>query len=511
VAEIPNRDELEAAFAKAFGKVARRHMHELRGYLGDPPSVDNVPEEFWQKLEHETEQAVYPHLYSIFLHSANYHGWGDETDNSTKVKALGDFIFKPARALTDAAMAAFGWAKERAKEFASNWVQSRRDGLEKAIEKELRQRQEPEAERPEIIPFPSVEENPPSKPDEPPGISRDRLDEILDDFFGPVAIERNVVDETTQGRHQGAETAIEATVGLGEDDRWRTQKDAAVCPICAPNEGKRREDWPAKFAEGPPCHQRCRCYIDYAGFEPDHVPNVPIVPQTPEDWLDEWMKDAGSREVNKPQIWKPDNGTFDGKKSLKAFDPAEARDDSGKWTAGEHEATSHEAGKHFETGKPVTFDSMRNTVSSQSHVKPKRGEPDRFQQTIEPHGRYLLHDTVGSGKEGKLPTGWESGQVHFNNPLVVKLNSNPDGGIYDETSWKKNLAKRFNATGKKLSEKIAKSGHDGIVTVDERGNTSEIVDIRHLFPSTPKSRVMISYSRDHNADGHKAVDVEIDE
>jgi hypothetical protein len=336
MAELPNRDELEAAFARAFGKVARRHMHELRGHLGDPPSIDNVPPEFWEKIEHEAEQAVYPHLYSIFLHSANYHGWGNETDDSTKVKALGDFIRKPAKALTDAALAAFGWAKERAKQFASNWVTSRREGIGKALEKELQKQEQSEPERPEIIPFPTGEPTPQPdepEPDEPPGISRDRLDEILDHFFGPVAIERNVVDETTQGRHQGAETAIEATVGLGEDDRWRTQKDSAVCPICAPNEGKRREDWPAKFAEGPPCHPRCRCWIEYSGFDPDHVPNVPIIPHPPEDWLDDWMSGAAQREANKPQIWKPI-----GKKSLKAFNPTEARDDSGKWTIGAAES-----------------------------------------------------------------------------------------------------------------------------------------------------------------------------
>lgn len=44
---------------------------------------------------------------------------------------------------------------------------------------------------------------------------------------------------------------------------WVTEKDARVCPVCRPLDGKRQEFWEDEFPTGPPAHPRCRCYLQY--------------------------------------------------------------------------------------------------------------------------------------------------------------------------------------------------------------------------------------------------------
>jgi len=119
----------------------------------------------------------------------------------------------------------------------------------------------------------------------------------------------------------------------------------------------------------------------------------------------------------------------------------------------------------FRTGRPVTFAFIRNTAKS-----PYLGA--RFQQDIEPAGRYLLHDLAPTS----LVRGWVRGKVSFRSPLVLRFS---ETGLYDETSWKAILTRRFRARGRALSRRLLEKGVDGIVTV-ENGETREIVDLTRV-------------------------------
>lgn len=130
---------------------------------------------------------------------------------------------------------------------------------------------------------------------------------------------------------------------------------------------------------------------------------------------------------------------------------------------------------HFESGVPVTFPFFRNTERA-----PHFGA--RFQQDIEPAGRYMLfrNKLVAS----PLPTGWVGDIITFHKPLVLAFNTNPDGG-YDDTSWKAQLTRAYGLKGRSLSKALLREGYDGIVTVqlDSRGrpmHTKEIVDLTVL-------------------------------
>lgn len=126
----------------------------------------------------------------------------------------------------------------------------------------------------------------------------------------------------------------------------------------------------------------------------------------------------------------------------------------------------------FETGVPVKFPFIRNTAKS-----PYFG--DRFQQDIEPAGRYMLFRS----RAVKPQDGWEAGVVTFKSPLVLLLNTDPDGPYYNETSWKARLQRIYGHAGKKLTRALLADGYDGIVTVTcprQRGiecETREIVDL----------------------------------
>lgn len=124
----------------------------------------------------------------------------------------------------------------------------------------------------------------------------------------------------------------------------------------------------------------------------------------------------------------------------------------------------------FATGIPVSFGFVRSTEKA-----PHFG--DRYQQHIEPAGRYMLHNP----DPGDLARGWERGIVTFESPLVLAFNAGHDGVAYDESSWKARLHRIYGVAGRALSKRIRKDGYDGIVTValhhGEPMDTREIVDL----------------------------------
>jgi hypothetical protein len=127
-----------------------------------------------------------------------------------------------------------------------------------------------------------------------------------------------------------------------------------------------------------------------------------------------------------------------------------------------------EQGKVFHTCTPVRFRALRNTAPS-----PYFG--DKYQQDIEPAGRYMVHNE----SPGDLARDWESSEVELQCPLVIEFN--PDWrseGHYGSNSWKARLQRFFNAKGASLTRKLRRAGYDGIVTVfTENHETREIVQL----------------------------------
>jgi len=128
----------------------------------------------------------------------------------------------------------------------------------------------------------------------------------------------------------------------------------------------------------------------------------------------------------------------------------------------------------FETGRSVTFPSLRNT-------EPAPYFGSRYQQDIEPYGRYLLLDQY---PDYSPPKPWEKGTVTFERPLVIRSTGDEEE-LYGEKSWKAELSRVYGGkTGIELSNAIYEDGYDGIITVWVQENTpghiKEIVDLRNL-------------------------------
>jgi hypothetical protein len=129
----------------------------------------------------------------------------------------------------------------------------------------------------------------------------------------------------------------------------------------------------------------------------------------------------------------------------------------------------------FETGEPVTFNYIHNTESATKIFgKPKKDSP--YDRGFEPSGRYVIQvDTLPDN----LPPHMDSGELTFNNPLVV-----------EGENWKRNLSEAFgNKRGKALSKAIIAAGYDGVVTIADAKQgkyVSEILDLTTFDESKAK-------------------------
>jgi len=124
-----------------------------------------------------------------------------------------------------------------------------------------------------------------------------------------------------------------------------------------------------------------------------------------------------------------------------------------------------EADVVFETCVPVTFRFMHNTDPSPYMQK-------LFSQDVEPAGVYMIHVPGDHAP----PSGWIAGTMHFDCPLILELNLNPDL-VYGPLDWKQRLYKTTRKKHLALSKYLLSLGYDGIITV-RNGETSEIVDLR---------------------------------
>jgi len=93
-----------------------------------------------------------------------------------------------------------------------------------------------------------------------PGKDFDALVENLSATFGPSRATNIAITETTRAFEAGKDIYIDQLrkIGVKTEPVWHTMQDEIVCPICEPNDGKRKsEGW---TAPGIPAHPRDRCW-----------------------------------------------------------------------------------------------------------------------------------------------------------------------------------------------------------------------------------------------------------
>jgi len=209
MANLKDRDKREDSFRKRLTSLSAKHRKELEKLLGDPPNPDNVPQEFWDRVERETEEQITLALLLIFL-----MGFRQHAPKEPKETALDE---------------AKKYATEQARKLASQFTVH-----SKKLANKIRD------------------------------IGKKETKAKVKSIFGPERAEGIAVTETTAATSQAGERAVVRTVGFTSNDTWFTENDARVCPICAPLHNTKRVVWGAQFPEGPPAHPVCRCWIHYA-------------------------------------------------------------------------------------------------------------------------------------------------------------------------------------------------------------------------------------------------------
>lgn len=234
MAELTNRSEIEADFAKKMAKLSAKHRRELIEFLGNPPRIENVPAEFWTKVKREMDDELAVIILFIFSTSMYQHGFSGE----------------------HADIMAEGWARQRAQQVSSQLVQATQERLQKASD-EWKQQAEHE------LPIP-IQGRITTQP-EP--VTEEQIQDETMKLFGPERIALLAENEITVARHEGSELAVDQTVGLSEDDIWikNTEYD---CKICNPLDHTPRSYWGRFFPDGPPTpHVHCACNILYANLD----------------------------------------------------------------------------------------------------------------------------------------------------------------------------------------------------------------------------------------------------
>ena len=220
MAELRDRDKIEAQFARRLARLGGRHRNELMELMGNPPDPSRVPDSFWERVRREEEAELLAMLLLIFIASATQHGADRQ------------------KAEAQAQVWAFAKASNQSAQRASN----RRQSFAK-LAREIEDRSRGD------VPLKPVD-------------VRQRVSVVVG--ASPAEAERVAVSNTTDAGASGGEFGVKDQGLESPKDKWRTERDARVCPICQPLNGTTRSNWEAKFPEGPPAHERCRCEIVYA-------------------------------------------------------------------------------------------------------------------------------------------------------------------------------------------------------------------------------------------------------
>lgn len=228
MADIPNREKLEAELARALAKLGGEHLAELVKLLGDPPDVDRVPASFWRTYGDDLREKLAPFLEKVYR-----DGIAAGRENLPRVAGV-------------------NWSL--ANQTAADWAESYTFDLVTGITDTTR----------ELIAG-SVQEAIEG------GLSRAELADLLAPTFGPVRAEMIAVTEVTRAVAEGEAAAVDALGEAGFEmvGEWQTANDELVCPICEPLNGQQAVDGVFTHPETgdtydlPPAHPRCRCTVGY--------------------------------------------------------------------------------------------------------------------------------------------------------------------------------------------------------------------------------------------------------
>lgn len=217
MADVINRDELEAKLGRVVSRELREQLKELIKLLGDPPNPNNVPLAFWDESTGKLQAVIEPILRDVYLQQA-----GNQLDQSS--------IGVEWSAINQSAVE---WSSRYSFGLVSGITDRSRNVLRASLEGYFR--------------------NPTTIGD---------LENSLLSAFGARRAEMIAITEVTRAASAGEQEVIDRLLqnnpGIQSIDIWQTSNDDRVCIICGPLNNKERGDG---WDENPPIHPRCRCWL----------------------------------------------------------------------------------------------------------------------------------------------------------------------------------------------------------------------------------------------------------
>ncbi|MCZ2459160.1 MAG: hypothetical protein LC128_06000 [Chitinophagales bacterium] len=217
MADVVNRDTLEALLARTISKELRGELSKLMDLLGDPPSIYNVPPTFWQNSGAALQASIEPILRDIYLEQAS----AQLVETSIGV----DWALINENAVT--------WTSQYTFDLVRGINETSQRLLRNSIDAYFR--------------------NPTTIGD---------LQRSLSGVFSPMRAEMIAVTEVTRAAAEGEQRVVDQIIadnpGMESIDIWMTNRDDITCPICGERHQQPRG---SNWTENPPAHPRCRCWL----------------------------------------------------------------------------------------------------------------------------------------------------------------------------------------------------------------------------------------------------------
>lgn len=222
--EIPDREALERRVSAALRRLRGEQRTRLLAHLGSPPDPSRVPESFWREIEDDDRELLLLLLLPVAV-------------------ASGERV-----------AGALGLSMDRGR--VESIVRQRIEDRVSSVSRDAAVRS-----KEILIGMADPRETVPQGLD-------------LDSIFGDTRIETQAITEITQANSIGELSIVrdvddpEAPVPQGDGTEkptvfvtWKTERDASVCPVCRPLDGRPEPEWVDKFPDGPPAHPNCRCTL----------------------------------------------------------------------------------------------------------------------------------------------------------------------------------------------------------------------------------------------------------
>ena len=216
--KAPNLDREEEELTRLLARFLARQGGELLELLGDPPNLDNIPPDFWDKHARELTPRLVDFLDGVT------DGQIEELMQDAQLSAMPiDWTLINERAVS--------WAWEHVGELIR--------GIDDTTKQRVRDR---------IADFFLAD------------VPREELErQILKLNFSSVRAEMIAITEVTSAAAQSEKLVAEElqAQGINMQPIHRTREDDLVCPTCGP-----RADEPiTNDSQWPPLHPRCRCFV----------------------------------------------------------------------------------------------------------------------------------------------------------------------------------------------------------------------------------------------------------